>query len=126
MNWESEQHQKALDFLKSVPLQKVELVISSQNILETVSVLIHGLKVPRHEAVQAMGRVLKDSSFSFIYPNSLSIKNFFRLVSENTYVHSTDLFLAATALANNVTVIATGDRDFEKIKGIKVYNPFSQ
>lgn len=123
-NPKSDQYQKALDFLASGPKQNISLVISSQNILETASVLTHGLKIPRQKVFKAMIDIFEDPSYSFIYPNALTVQNFFRLAGENANVHLVDLFLTATALAHNISIIITNDRDFEKIKGIKVYNPF--
>lgn len=116
---------KARDLFDQVKKGEIKAVISSQNILEFSSVLINYYKFPRQE-VRKLAKTLRCAlTPEKIFPNLSTLVIFEKLLTQNPTVHTTDLFLAATALANNVMVIATGDRDFEKIKGIKVYNPLA-
>lgn len=116
---------KARGLFDQIKRGEIKAVISSQNILEFSSVLINYYKFPRR-AVRELAKTLRCSLIpEKIFPNSSALVIFEKLLMQNPTVHTTDLFLAGTALANNVTVIATGDRDFEKIKGVKVYNPFT-
>jgi len=125
VNPKSENHKRAKDFLEESQGHNLQFVVSSQNFLETSTVLVHGLKIPRRDVSKSIRVVLEDPLFTPIYPNVEALKRFFTLIADNAVVHLTDLFLAATALAYGITTIATNDRDFEKIKGIKVYNPFA-
>lgn len=99
--------------------------VSSQNILELSAVLIAGYKGSRVKVSADLNKLLAFfGNSTIIYPNAKSMSQYLKLLSENHTVHMTDLFLAATMLSCGITSIITSDSVFEKILGVKVYNPF--
>lgn len=115
---------KAKDFFTKVEREKIKIVLSSQNFLEFSSVMIRHLKKDPEKISADLNNFLLDPLVEIVYPTSAVLKRFINLLSSNSGVFPPDLFLAATAIENEVDYLVTDDRDFEKIKGIKVYNPF--
>ncbi len=118
-------HTKAIIFLTGSDKANLKFILSSQNILELSAVLISALKISRKLSIDALDKFINDPLVKIIYPSPAALEKFISLLSENTNVYIVDLFLIATALANNVNTVVTNDRDFSKVKGIKVYNPFT-
>lgn len=106
------------------------LEFTHQNILEALRVLTHpkfpsSMKVLR--ALKAIENIMKTCRIinpveKTIYITLILIKRY-KLVSDQVF----DTYLAATALSNGITTIATDNiRDFKKFKEIKLINPFVQ
>lgn len=116
-------HKIALDFFHQASTSNLQLVVSSQNLLELSSVLIHAFKMERQKVSRVLRQLLEDTGLEIIYPNFDTLEMFILLIKNNT-VHTSDIFLAATTLSHKIPYVITDDRDFTKIKEIKVYNPF--
>lgn len=106
------------------------LQITHQNILEALRVLTHP-KFPSpmkiNDALGAIEKILK--ACTVISPVEKTIYITLLLIKRNKCVSDQifDLYLAATALSNEIVTIATDNvRDFKKFKEIKIVNPFSQ
>ena len=115
----------AKKIIGEIEMGRFKVVVSSQNILELSSVLIAGYKGSRAKVVGDIKKLLDfigDSSV--IYPTSKSLNKYLSLLRKNESVHMTDLFLAATMFSAGIDSIITNDLVFEKISGIKIYNPF--
>lgn len=117
-------HRKAVNFLRGSDKSGLKLVISSQNILELAAVLTNTLKISRILVTNTLRKIVVDPKFKIVFPYPLSLEKFVSLLQENPTLHPADLFLIATSITNNVSTFVTDDRDFIKVKGIKVYNPF--
>lgn len=127
INSDSPKHKLAQKFLKD---NATELEIAHQNVLETIRVLTHksfSRPMSLKEALNAILSIAK--SCSIISPDQNTyhlaielIKNY-KLSGNRIF----DAYLAATALSNGITAIATDNtRDFKKFKEIKLINPFLQ
>lgn len=121
---ESSNHQKALSFFQTIIEGKLKAAVSSQNLLELGAVLTKAYKLTHVAASNDIEKFMSDPLIEIIYPNSQVMGKFTHFLKEKYKVHVTDLFLAATALSYNIDTIITNDRDFLKIKEIKIYNPF--
>lgn len=116
-------HDQAENLFVRIYSEKTRVFISSQNILEYSAVLTKGYKLNPSEVAKSIKSLLSDPNFFVIYPNAEAINRYSRGFSDSP-LHPTDFFLTVTMLANGIDSIITDDRDFGKIKGIKVYNPF--
>ncbi len=116
-------HDVAKDLFDRIYSQQVQVFISSQNVLEYSAVLTKGYKMPASEVAKSVESLTNDPNFLVIYPNREAVDKYSEGFSGSP-LHPVDFFLVATMIANGVKAIITDDRDFEKIKGIKVYNPF--
>lgn len=119
-------HAQAVAFFDQTLTRDFRAVISSQNLLELTAVLVHGFRQTRRQVAEDVELVRKDGILDVIYPDERSIENFFQLLKENVSLHTSDLFLLATAVTHKVDVIVSGDRDFQKVPPslISIYNPF--
>jgi predicted nucleic acid-binding protein len=120
----SPRYQAARDLISNAVGGQFHAILSSQNILEISSVLINGYKIQSDTVVSDVRAIIEQSVFSIVYPDSATIELYLRYVAKHSHVHTTDLFLAATMVSHGISSIITNDRDFEKIPGIRVYNPF--
>ncbi len=126
INADSPKHKKAQNFLQD-NLGKLE--IAHQNILETIRVLTHkkfskpmGLKLAL-SAIQAITQ-----SCSIVYPTQTTYYLWLEFVNKYALTGNRifDAYLAATALSNEINIIATDNvLDFKKFKSLKIVNPFS-
>lgn len=106
-----------------------DLTIAHQNIFETLRVLTHP-KFPSPmktaQALEAVERITR--TCQIIHPDEktyhltlLLIKKY-KLSSDRIF----DAYLAATALSNDISTIATDNtRDFKVFSEISVFNPFT-
>jgi predicted nucleic acid-binding protein len=126
INKKHQYHLQALSIFNRLKAKEFKAVISSQNILELTAVLVHGFKINRVEAAKDIRLLTQDKILSIIYPDYRALTNFFSLMKKEKACHTVDLFLLATAQAQGVEVIISGDLDFQKLqlKTIAVYNPF--
>lgn len=104
------------------------LDIAHQNILESIRILTHPrfanpMKIK--DALEAVASIVKGCNV--INPNyqtvyiALELIRKYKMSSDKVF----DCYLAATALSNNVDLIATDNtKDFKKFKEIKTINPF--
>ncbi len=125
INSASPKHKTAQKFLQ----EKIgELEIAHQNIFETLRVLTHK-KFPSpmrpKEAIAAVGRITKVCKI--ISPDykthhiALELVGKYNLGGDKIF----DAYLAATALANDIAIIATDNsKDFQQLREITVFNPF--
>lgn len=127
INADSSKYKQAQKFLKE---NLSELEIAHQNVLEAIRVLTHknfSRTMNLKDALKAVLPIVK--SCIIISPNQSTyyfaielIKNY-KLKGNRIF----DAYLAATALSNGITTIATDNiRDFKKFKEIKLLNPFLQ
>lgn len=121
----SSEHQKAVECLRKFQAADANIFVSSQNLLELSSVLIYALKISRKKVIPVLNNFISDSKIGIIYPTYSTLQKYCHLLETYKTVHTSDLFLTATALSNGIQTIVTNDSDFTKIKEIKVYNPFA-
>lgn len=72
---------------------------------------------------------LKDASdflgFACIHPLNNEIKELAIKLKQGNNVKLGDSIIAATAIYYNYILVTRNSRDFEKIKGLKVFNPYA-
>jgi predicted nucleic acid-binding protein len=114
-------HDKALS-------RKIVPYVSSQNILEMLSVITNPKKVanPLNTKIASdeAEKYTSSSYFKVIYPNRSTFKSFFKLIRKYGLASPYgifDLFLVATMISNKVKTILTANyKDFELISEIEV------
>ena len=105
-----------------------ELVLSHQNITETLRVITH----PKFQNPYTISKALKRLSYiineaTTIHPNSHTLEIFTQLIKKNKVTGSQifDAYLVATAISNGVNKIATdNEKHLGTYQQIKVINPF--
>jgi predicted nucleic acid-binding protein len=127
INSASPKYKQAQKFLND---NASNLEISHQNVIEAIRVLTHkGFSKPMNlkDALKAILSIAK--SCPLITPNqntiylALDLIKYHQLSGNRIF----DAYLAATALSNGISTIATDNTsDFKKFKEIKLLNPFSQ
>lgn len=127
VNRSSPKHKIAQIFLQN---NIGHLEVAHQNILEALRVLTHP-KFPSpmkiQDALKAINSIIK--ACRVVYPEGKTYHITLLLIDKNKPVSDQifDAYLAATALSNGITTIATDNiRDFKKFKGISLINPFPQ
>lgn len=126
INKDSPKHKQAQKFLKD---NQGDLILTHQNILETLKVLTHPRFSQPMKPTPAIKTVLAIAkSCQIIIPRvgtefiTLELIKKLDLVGIKIF----DAYLVATALSNSIYTIATDNiRDFKKFAEIKVVNPFS-
>lgn len=121
----SPKHRKAQRFLQE---NLSELVIAHQNIFETLRVLTYS-KFPNpmkiEDAIDAIENILK--MCTIISPDYRTHRITLELIKKHNLSGDLvfDAYLAATALGNNIGVIATDNtRDFKRFVELRTINPF--
>ena len=126
INSRSPKHKPAQNFLQE---NIRELIVAHQNIFETLRVLTHP-KFPSplsvHNAIEEIKRIT--NACRVIAPDYKTHYMTFELIKK--YNLSSDLifdaYLAATALSNGITTIATDNtKDFQRFE-ITLINPFKE
>lgn len=126
INKTSPKHVKAQVFLaKNSP----KVAIAHQNILESLRVLTH-TKFPKPMKIKDAVDVIFDltRAFNLISPNIQTIYVAQGLIEKYSLKGDKifDAYLAATALSNDIGIIATDNiKDFKIFEEIKVINPFN-
>ena len=125
INADSPKNKEAQKFLES-PTSRLE--ITHQNILEAIRVLTH-LKYSHPMKLQDALSAISEITIhlEIVTPNKTSYYLALELIKKHQLIGNRifDAYLAATALSNDITEIATdNDRDFKKFVGLKVVNPF--
>lgn len=125
INLSSPKHKKAQDFLQE---NLSELVVAHQNIFETLRVLTHP-KFPNpmkiDDAVDATLNILK--ACTVISPDYRTHHIALELIKKHSLSGDLvfDAYLVATALGNDIGVIATDNtKDFKRFIELKTINPF--
>lgn len=119
-------HTGAKKFLDESLSNNIEMFISTQNVLEYKKVISHTNKLATFESCEHNLKILF-KAISLIYEDSATRIEFRKL--EKKYKPKGnlifDLWLASTAIANGIDIIATNNvKDFGYIKEIKSVNPF--
>lgn len=120
----SPKYEKAKQLFLDLADKKLQAAISTQNLLEFGTVMIKAYNLPKKSVAEDIKSFFSDGLLEIIYPQAESIQLFTKFIKLGYNVHPSDLFLVATALIYGISVFITDDRDFTKIKEIKVYNPF--
>lgn len=126
INSDSAKHETAKKFIEE---NLGNLVIAHQNILEGIRVLTHkkfSNPVSTIEAIKAISGI--SNPFRIITPNRTTINLCMEYVQKLNISGNRifDAYLAATALSNDIKVIATDNtKDFKVFKGIELINPFT-
>lgn len=127
VNLDSSKYKKAIQFINE---NIGQLEIAHQNILEAIRVLTHKNFSHPKRLKEALSATLSiGESCSLIFPNENTIYLALELIKKHKLTGNKifDAYLAATALSNGITTIATDNiRDFKKFKEIKLLNPFLQ
>lgn len=125
INESSPKHQQAKQFLKH---NQGQLIVAHQNIIEAIKVLTQPKFLKPMDSESAIKAVLAIIEIcQIIIPKFGTEFIALELIkrSDLTGNRIFDAYLAATALSNNVDLIATDNiKDFKKFKEIKVVNPF--
>lgn len=125
INKRSPKHKKAQKFLLD---NMGNLEVAHQNIFESIRILTHS-KFPNpmkiNDALKAIEGLLEGCTI--ISPNwkthniALLLIKKYRLSSDIVF----DAYLVATALSNDIDIIATNNaKDFKKFTELKIINPF--
>ena len=104
-------------------------VIAQQIIVECVNVLFRESEKERKEILSDLQIVVTKFNLQVIYPIETTLFTFLNLIRrlKQRRKEFFDVFLAATMLDNGITsIITANEKDFADIKGISVYNPFSE
>lgn len=124
INADSPKNKQAQVFLQT---HRKELAVAHQNIFETLRVLTHpkySKPMSPRDAQSAVLVILRPCRV--IIPDYNTHYLTFELIKEHNLLGNRifDAYLAATAISNDITVIATdNEKDFKKF-GVTVYNPF--
>lgn len=126
INSSSPKHKRAQSFLQE---NTRKLAIAHQNIFETLRVLTHPkftYPMTITHAMKAVESILEAGTI--ISPDykthqiTLELIKKYQLTSDKIF----DAYLVATAVSNEITVIATdNEKDLEKFQEIRVTNPFA-
>lgn len=118
-------HSKTVSFLKKLKIEKNQLFLAQQNILEIEKVLIKLYKLNSKEVVSDIENFIEAMKVSLISPLKSTYLIYHQYLEKNPKTKDIfDLYLAATMIDNEVATIYTNnDKDFQGIGGIKAINP---
>ncbi|OGI00916.1 MAG: hypothetical protein A2Y25_02785 [Candidatus Melainabacteria bacterium GWF2_37_15] len=72
---------------------------------------------------------LKDATvfldFASIHPLNSEIKDLAIKIKQNNNIKLGDAIIAATAIHHGYVLVTRNSKDFEKVQGLKLFNPFS-
>lgn len=104
------------------------LLIAPQNILETLRILTHSKFPTPLTPAQAQSDLTQiTDNLIMVIPTGKTLFTALELIKKHklTAKKVFDAYLAATALSNDIKVIATDNvKDFKIFRGLKVMNPF--
>jgi predicted nucleic acid-binding protein len=102
--------------------KNIELTISIQTIIEFINVASKKIKTTSYKKAQAI--YFFEKNFTILYYNTNTIIEAIKIeLKYNIYFF--DALIIATMLENNITTIySENEKDFKKIKELKVINPF--
>lgn len=125
INSSSPKHKKAQNFLQE---NLSELIVTHQNIFETLRVLTHPKftnPMKTGDAVKAVENILRQCTV--VSPDYRTHHIALELIKKHGLSGDLvfDAYLVATALANGLDLIATDNtKDFKKFTELKTINPF--
>lgn len=97
-------------------------VVSAQNMAEFASVLIHKQDADFDRLELALNRL---ETIVEVFPYTAKTVRAAARLSKETGIHFYDALLVATMREHNVgTIVTENERDFRKIPGLTVINPF--
>ena len=107
-------------------IKQITGILAHQNILEAENVFITKYKLNKDAVLDSMEKVVDSFYFELISPSATTFEQFNKLYSSSTAKTDIyDYYLAATMLDNGINRILTGNsKDFSRIPGIEVVNPF--
>ncbi len=122
---DKKKHEIAKNILKNAWNKKIDYAISVQNLSEFFYVVTEKRKIiPRKEAQDIIMNLTSSGCLHLFSITEASIR-LGAAIAASENVHFFDALLGATMKENYVKEIITEDiKDFEKIPGIKVINPF--
>jgi predicted nucleic acid-binding protein len=124
---EGEKHRKAKALLERCLKREESFFLSTQNISEFYQVVTRKIEhpIPKREALEICKKLVAFSGFVKISPEPPVLLDAMKLDSEHGADYW-DALIAATMRANGVsTIINENGKDFRKIPGIAVENPFA-
>lgn len=125
INADSPKNKLARKFLRE---NSGNLEIAHQNILETIRVLTHqSFSNPMNIKDVVTAIMITSKSSRIISPDQSSYYIALELIENHRLKGNRifDAYLVATALSNDIKIIATDNvKDFKKFKEIKIINPF--
>ncbi|WP_366078947.1 type II toxin-antitoxin system VapC family toxin [Thermococcus sp.] len=65
-------------------------------------------------------------SFAYVIPLTDEIADVAIELRRKVSIKLPDAVIAATALLHNLTLVTRNVKDFEKVKGLRIYNPFEK
>ncbi len=123
----------SLSWMKKAEKKEVAGIISSQNIVESASVLFNLSRISKtysdiiiREKISNILMGFQSGLFNIIYPNHDTIIIFNKLIKQYDLTPRKiyDTFLVATMLSNNIREILTfNTADFEKYREIRAIKP---
>jgi predicted nucleic acid-binding protein len=124
---ETQKHEKAKKIIEACLAQKERFYISTQNISEFYHVITRYVEKPvsKPEARRLCEKFIFFSGFVKISPTTHALLEAMEINAE-TGVGYWDALIAATMIENGITSIITENgKDFRKILGLVVSNPFA-
>jgi len=124
---EAEKHEKAKKLIEACIARKEQFYLSTQNISEFYHVITKYVEKPvsKPEARRLCEKFIFFSGFVKISPTTPALLEAMRINAE-TGVGYWDALIAATMIENGITTIITENKkDFGKIPGLVVSNPFA-
>lgn len=121
---ETEKRASAKELVEKVFRGKLKGAVSNQILGELFFVLTTRKNVTKTDAENIFLGILESENWSKINYNTNTVKSAIN-TSKNIGVKLWDVVIAETAKENGITKIITeNEKDFSKIPGIKVVNPF--
>lgn len=124
---ETQKHEKAKKLIEACITQKEQFYLSLQNISEFYHVITKFVEKPvsKPEARRICEKFVLFSGFVKISPTTHALLEAMKINAE-TGVGYWDALIAATMIENGVTTIITENgKDFGRIPGLVVLNPFA-
>ena len=122
----STHYEKAHVLLTAVEEGKFQCFVALNTLLEFGAVLTKAYKISPIEVAHDITLLQNSQKNTILYPTLTVFQEFLALLQRDTGVYIYDLFIAATARSYGMDYIITDDRDFARIKGVKVFNPFEK
>lgn len=114
-------HEEAKQVLSACLGGGIKGVISHQNLLELIKVLIKYYKKSLQFALNTAGIYSREFSLQIISPLSTTYTLFDRFLSQSEQADIFDVYLAATAIDNGIdNIITNNPKDFIGIRELKV------
>ena len=124
---ENEKRNKGLHLMESVFAGEREGIVTNQILAELFHVLTGSMKksIDVKKAQEIVNAIISSDSWKKINYSHKTVKRAVNYVEEFN-LHFWDALISATMIENNIfTIYTENEKDFKKIPGIKVINPFS-